>query len=137
MIGKIYRLNFMDLHYSQGKVGCFSTHYTCLSLMQLASYLYADLVCWFHRFSSAFWFPHTNAHVKGHLEPAHLKSSSLFTYSTKALGRDSPSGHRCKNKVGGRFTKLFFLVKIHFQNRIIKQQNARSFKIHCASNFTR
>ena len=27
-----------------------------------------------------------NAHVKGHLEPTHLKSSPLFTFSTKSLG---------------------------------------------------
>ena len=76
-----------------------------------------------------------NAHVKGYLEPAQLKSSPLFTFSTKLLGQDSPSVHlffynnwikiHCyENKVGWRFTKLicFFLVKIHFQiNKIIKQ----------------
>ena len=28
--------------------------------------------------------------VKGYLEPTHLKSSPLFTFSTKSLGQDSP-----------------------------------------------
>ena len=31
--------------------------------------------------------------VKGHLEPTHLKSSPLFTFSTKPLGQDAPSVH--------------------------------------------
>ena len=35
----------------------------------------------------------TNARVKGHLEPTHLKSSPLFTFSTKSLGHDSPLVH--------------------------------------------
>ena len=58
-----------------------------------------------------------NACVKGHLKPTHLKSSPLFTFSTKSLGQDSPSVHFffynnwvkihcCENKVGWRFTKL-------------------------------
>ena len=34
-----------------------------------------------------------NTHVKGHLEPTHLKSSPLFTFSTKLLGQDSPLVH--------------------------------------------
>ena len=33
------------------------------------------------------------AHIKGHLEPTHLKFSPLFTFSTKSLGQDSPSIH--------------------------------------------
>ena len=33
------------------------------------------------------------ARVKGHLGPTHLKSSPLFTFSTKSLGQDSPSVH--------------------------------------------
>ena len=92
----------------------------------------------------------TNAHVKGYLEPALLKSSPLFTISKKLLGQDSPSVHlffynnwvkiHCyENKVGWRFTKLicFFLVKIHFQKNKIIKQNTCSFKIHHASNFAR
>ena len=31
--------------------------------------------------------------VKGHLKPTHLKSSSLFAFTTKLLGQDSPSVH--------------------------------------------
>ena len=34
-----------------------------------------------------------NARVKGHPEATHLKSSPLFTFSTKSLGQDSPSIH--------------------------------------------
>ena len=55
--------------------------------------------------------------VKRHLEPTHLKSSPLFTFSTKLLSQDSPSIHlfskvigsrftTAKDKVGWRFTKL-------------------------------
>ena len=32
--------------------------------------------------------------IKGHLDPTHLKSSPLFTFSTKSLGQDTPSIHR-------------------------------------------
>ena len=35
----------------------------------------------------------TYACIKGHLEPTHLKSSPLFTFSTKSSGQDSPSIH--------------------------------------------
>ena len=44
------------------------------------------------------------AHVKGHLEPTHLKSSPLFTFSTKLLGQDSPSIHLFSKMIGSRFT---------------------------------
>ena len=42
--------------------------------------------------------------VKGHLEPTHLKSSPLFTFSTKSLGQDSPSVHLFSKIIGSRFT---------------------------------
>ena len=45
-----------------------------------------------------------NACVKGHLEPTHLKSSPLFTFSTKSLGQDSPSVHLFSKTIGSRFT---------------------------------
>ena len=45
-----------------------------------------------------------NASVKGHLEPTHLKSSPLFTFSTKLLGQDSPSVHLFSKAIGSRFT---------------------------------
>ena len=45
-----------------------------------------------------------NACVKGHLEPTHLKSSPLFTFSTKSLGQDSPSVHVFSKTIGSRFT---------------------------------
>ena len=46
----------------------------------------------------------TNALVRGHLEPTHLKSSPLFTFSTKSLGQDSPSIHFFSKVIGSRFT---------------------------------
>ena len=45
-----------------------------------------------------------NARIKGHLEPTHLKSSPLFTFSTKSLGQDSPSVHLFSKIIGSRFT---------------------------------
>ena len=45
-----------------------------------------------------------NACVKGYLEPTHLKSSPLFTFSTKSLGQDSPSIHLFSKIIGSRFT---------------------------------
>ena len=47
-----------------------------------------------------------NARVKGHLEPTHLKSSPLFTFSTKLLGQDSPSIHLFSKIIGSRFTTV-------------------------------
>ena len=47
---------------------------------------------------------HIYASVKGHLEPTHLKSSPLFTFSTKLLGQDSPSIHLFSKIMGSRFT---------------------------------
>ena len=47
---------------------------------------------------------HSYACVKGHLEPTHLKSSPLFTFSTKSLGQDSPSIHLFSKIIGSRFT---------------------------------
>ena len=44
------------------------------------------------------------ARVKGHLEPTHLKSSPLFTFSTKSLAQDSPSIHPFSKLIGSRFT---------------------------------
>ena len=46
----------------------------------------------------------TYACVKRHLEPTHLKSSPLFTFSTKSLGQDSPSIHLFSKIIGSRFT---------------------------------
>ena len=43
-----------------------------------------------------------NACIKGHLEPTHLKSSPLFTFSTKWLGQDSPSVHLFSKTIGSR-----------------------------------
>ena len=48
--------------------------------------------------------PPLYACVKGHLEPTHLKSSPLFTFSTKSLGQDSPSIHLLSKIIGSRFT---------------------------------
>ena len=44
--------------------------------------------------------------VKGHLEPTHLKSSPLFTFSTKSLSQDSPSIHLFSKIIGSRFTTV-------------------------------
>ena len=55
-------------------------------------------------FNAIFCMLEIYACIKGHLEPPHLKSSPLFTFSTKSLGQDTPSVH------------LFFYnnwVKIH------------------------
>ena len=43
------------------------------------------------------------ARVKGHLEPTQLKSSPLFTFSTKSLGQDSPSIHLFSKIIGSSF----------------------------------
>ena len=43
------------------------------------------------------------ARVKGHLEPTYLKSSPLFTFSTKSLGQDSPLIHLFSKIIGSRF----------------------------------
>ena len=45
-----------------------------------------------------------NVRVKWHLEPTHLKSSPLFTFSTKLLGQDLPSIHLFSEIIGSRFT---------------------------------
>ena len=47
------------------------------------------------------------AHIKGHLEPTHLKSSPLFTLSTKPLGQDSPSVHLFSITIGSRWRRIF------------------------------
>ena len=44
--------------------------------------------------------------VKGHLKPTHLKSSPLFTFTTKLLGQDSPSVHLFSETIGSRFTTV-------------------------------
>ena len=49
-------------------------------------------------------FDYPYACIKGHLEPTHLKSSPLFTFSTKSLGQDSPSVHPFSKTIGSRFT---------------------------------
>ena len=46
----------------------------------------------------------SNAFVKGHLEPKHLKHSPLFTFSTKSLGQDSPSVFIFSITIGSKFT---------------------------------
>ena len=51
-----------------------------------------------------------NARVKGHLEPTHLKSSPLFTFSTKSLGQDSPSIHL--------FSKKYWVKIHHRENKV-------------------
>ena len=59
--------------------------------------------------------------VKRNLQPTHLKSPPLFTFTTKSLGQDSSSSHlfsktigsrftAAKNKLGWRFTKLIFFL---------------------------
>ena len=59
-------------------------------------------------------YRHINACVKGHLVPTHLKSSPLFTFSTKLLGQDSPSVHLFSITIRSRFTAAKIkLVKIH------------------------
>ena len=57
-----------------------------------------------HQISSPFMLRNFYAHVKGHLEPTHLKSSPLLTFSTKSLGQDSPSVHLFSKIIGSRFT---------------------------------
>ena len=42
--------------------------------------------------------------AKGHLEPTHLKSSPLFTFTTKSIGQGSPSSHLFSKTIGSRFT---------------------------------
>ena len=42
--------------------------------------------------------------IKGHLEPTHLKSLPLFTFSTKSLGQDSPLIHLFSKIVGSSYT---------------------------------
>ena len=59
------------------------------------------LTSWLVRVNG-FCFP--NARVKGHLEPTHLKSSPLFTFSLKALGQDLPSVHLSSITIWSRFT---------------------------------
>ena len=82
-----------------------------------------------------------NAHVKGHPEPTHLKSSPLFTFSTKLLGHewDSPSFHlynnrvkihRRENKVGWRFTKLIFFLG--HDSLSTKENNKNSKTLVCS-----
>ena len=44
------------------------------------------LFVWFEPVSDLIY-----ARIKGHLEPTHLKSSPLFTFSTKSLGQN-PGG---------------------------------------------
>ena len=56
----------------------------------------------------------SNAHVKGHLEPTHLKCSPLFTFSTKSLGQDLLSVQHFSVTIGSRFTAAKIkLMKIH------------------------
>ena len=45
-----------------------------------------------------------NACVKEHLEPTHLKSSPLFTFSTKSLRQDLRLIHLFSKMIGSRFT---------------------------------
>ena len=52
------------------------------------------------------WTMRINARVKGHLEPTHLKSSPLFTFSTKLLGQDSPSVHLFSITIESWFTAV-------------------------------
>ena len=42
--------------------------------------------------------------IKGHLEPTHLKSSPLLTFSTKSVSQESPSIHLFSKIIGSRFT---------------------------------
>ena len=53
--------------------------------------------------SNTVYFYTIIALVKGHLEPTHLKSSPLFTFSTKSLGQDSPSIHLFSKIIRSRF----------------------------------
>ena len=64
--------------------------------------------------------------VKGHLEPTHLKSSPLFTFSTKSLGQDSPSVHLFSKTIGSRFTTA----------KIKLGEDSPSWFIHFRSRFT-
>ena len=68
-----------------------------------------------------------NARVKGHIEPTHLKSSPLFTFSTKLLGQDLPPIHLLSKIIGSRFTT----AKIRFQTKKILNH-----KTHVRSRFT-
>ena len=71
--------------------------------------------------------PYLYACVKGHLEPStHLESSPLFTFSTKSLGQDSPSGHLFSKTIGSRFT----IAKINLG------EDSPSWFIYFRSRFT-
>ena len=71
-----------------------------------------------------------------HLEPTHLKSSPLFTFSTKSLGPHSPSVHLFSKTNGSRFTPTKKCwVKIHQavlfflgQDSLSNEQNDRTIK---------
>ena len=78
------------------------------------------LPCWPYRCA---WI---NACVKGHLEPTHLKSSPLFTFSTKSLGQDSPSVHLFSKTIGSRLTTA----------KIKLGEDSPSWFIHFRSRFT-
>ena len=67
-----------------------------------------------------------NACVKGHLEPTHLKSSPLFTFSKKLLGQDSPSVYLFSKTIGSRFTTT----------KIKLGEDSPSWLIHFRSRFT-
>ena len=43
-------------------------------------------------------------HARVNLGPTHIKSSPLFTFSTKSIGQDSPLVHLFSITVGSRFT---------------------------------
>ena len=67
--------------------------------------------------------------AKGHLEPTHLKSSPLFTLSTRSLGPDSPSIHLFSKIIRSRFTtgKVSW-VKIHQADLFFLGQDSLSNK---------
>ena len=69
-----------------------------------------------------------NACVKGHLEPTHLKSSPLFTFSTKLLGQDSPSIHLFSKIIGSRFTTPKIKLGEDSPSRFVFSRSRFAFK---------
>ena len=67
-----------------------------------------------------------NACVKEHLEPTHLKSSPLFTFSTKSLRQDSPLFQNYWVKIHHRENKC--QVKIHQGDLFMLGQGSLSNK---------
>ena len=105
-------LDYRSCDYSQwsmAKLLLTFLHYVCVLFLDSRSHLKNPILGYdYHADSIITSFLISTqspyACVKGHLEPTHLKSSPLFTFSTKSLGQDSPSIHLFSKTIGPRFT---------------------------------